>query len=133
MRMGRYSPREAEICGGWQGVVFLPVLRYAEVTFVLLYAILPSMLGSGKHSTTYCQSAGQRAKRSSIKIGAQPTQIALDCDSNRVLQRYLNQKADLVERLLTVKQAYAEIQPQLARLQFAPTEVLQKMDEEKTQ
>lgn len=49
-------------------------------------------------------------------------------DLNQVRRRYLQErKSDLVERLLTVEQAYIDSQQQLARLQF---ELLEKQQEE---
>ena len=81
-----------------------------------------------EHSSSY-QMAHQRSHR--FEKGKQRTassvsRISIDPnrDISRVRSRYLSRtKADLVERLLTVEQAYAECQQQLARLQFALVDV----------
>ena len=77
-----------------------------------------------EHSRSY-QKVHQRNHRlTKEKQGkvASVSRIAInpDRDVSRVRARYLRQtKVDLVERLLTVEQAYVESQEQLAHLQFA--------------
>ena len=88
-----------------------------------------------KHSTTYQHGLGhQRRKGRNKRVQAQPSRIDADRDVDRVRSRYLQQtKADLVERLLHVEQAYAEGQQQLARLQFEMLELEQKWEEQTRQ
>jgi hypothetical protein len=58
------------------------------------------------------------------KAKAQPLRIDANRDVNRARYRYLQlTKAEIVERLLTVEQAYAEIHHQLAQLQFELLEI----------
>ena len=84
-----------------------------------------------KHSASYQIAQGRR--RSPTRKGqatVQPPRIDPDRDVNRVRQRYLKQtKADLVNRLLIVEQAYAQGQMQLARLQFEMIELQTKQEE----
>lgn len=74
-----------------------------------------------QHSASY-QTAKNRQRRSKPTTSQKQTRrlrIEPRRDVNRTYYRYLRlNKADLVERLLTVEQAYAESQQQLARLQF---------------
>ncbi len=73
-----------------------------------------------EHSASY--QLAQRRKHSLSRkkpISSQPLRIDPKRDVDRARQRYVQQsKADLVERLLSVEHAYAEMQQQLARLQF---------------
>lgn len=75
-----------------------------------------------KHSTSY-----QTAKKRNRKVrrgerkgaNAQPLRIDPNRDVDRARYRYLQlTKAELVERLLSVEQACAEVHQQLIRLQF---------------
>jgi hypothetical protein len=81
-----------------------------------------------KHSSSYQMAQGR--KHHSIRKGhelAQLPRIDSDRDVNRVRQRYLKRsRADLVERLLSVEQAYAQLQLQLAHLQFEMIELQMK-------
>ncbi len=84
-----------------------------------------------EHSASY-QLAQRRKRRQAGKrqMVTQPARIDPNRDVSRVRSRYMQQtKADLVERLLTVEQAYAESQQQLARLQFQLLEQQQKLEE----
>ena len=84
-----------------------------------------------KYSASYQMAQGR--KHSSIRKGhrpAQPPRIDLDRDVNRVRQRYLKRsRADLVDRLLSVEQAYAQLHLQLARFQFEMIELQMKQEE----
>jgi hypothetical protein len=85
-----------------------------------------------KHSLSYQIAQGR--KRPPTRKGqviVQALRIDPDRDVKRVRQRYLKQtKADLVDRLLMVEQAYAQGQMQLARLQFELIEIQQKQEED---
>lgn len=84
-----------------------------------------------KHSTSY--RVAQRRKHPSLRrvtTNTKPLRIDPDRDVNRVRRRYLQQyKTELVERLLTVEQAYAQTQQQLTILQFELIEIQQKLEE----
>ncbi len=84
-----------------------------------------------KYSTTFQMAQGR--KHPPMRKGRQPAQpprIDPDRDVNRTRQRYLKQsRADLVERLLSVEQAYAQLQLQLAHLQFEMIELQTKQEE----
>jgi hypothetical protein len=86
-----------------------------------------------KHSSTYQRGLGyQRRKGRSKRVSAQPSRIDADRDVDRVRQRYLLQpKADLVERLISVEQAYAACQQQLASLQFELLDLQQQLEDAK--
>ncbi|GLV53155.1 hypothetical protein KDH_00210 [Dictyobacter sp. S3.2.2.5] len=78
-----------------------------------------------EHSSSY-RRAHQRNHRFEKEKQRTVSSVSIDPnrDISRVRSRYLSRtKADLVERLLTVEQAYAECQQQLARLQFALVDV----------
>jgi hypothetical protein len=82
----------------------------------------------------YCQQRRTSPKRTPNRrsSGSVTTTSRLPTDPqrdlNQVRRRYLRErKPDLVERLLTVEQAYIDSQQQLARLQF---ELLEKQQEE---
>jgi len=69
--------------------------------------------------------AAQAHKQQMVRKGkspprpAQPLRIDPKRDRKRVRYRYLQMtKADLVERLLSVEQAYADVHQQLVQLQF---------------
>lgn len=89
-----------------------------------------------KHSTSY-QTAKQRNRKQSWKTSApQPQPLRLDPnrDVDRARYRYLQlTKAEIVERLLTVEQAYAEVHQQLAQLQFHLVELEHQQAEEQRQ
>jgi hypothetical protein len=76
-----------------------------------------------EHSTSY--RAAQDRKRPGKRKGQQPARSAVPLridpnrDVDRVRYRYWQMtKDELIERLLRVEQAYAEVQQQFARLQF---------------
>ncbi len=76
-----------------------------------------------EHSDSYraVQARKQRVVRGgkSVPRPAQPLRINPKRDRERVRYRYLQMtKAELVERLLTVEQAYADVHQQLVQLQF---------------
>jgi hypothetical protein len=76
-----------------------------------------------KHSTSYQTARNRNRKMVRRSDTAAPTaqslRIDLKRDVDRARYRYLHMtKAELVERLLTVEQAYAEVHQQLAQLQF---------------
>ncbi len=84
-----------------------------------------------EHSDSY--RAAQARKQQMIRKGkstprpAQPLRIDPKRDRERVRYRYLQMtKADLVERLLSVEQAYADVQQQLVQLQFQLIELEEK-------
>jgi hypothetical protein len=77
----------------------------------------------------HCTSRRSTPKRRSRQSG--PAALRLPSDPHRDLgqarRRYLRErKTDIVERLLSVEQAYIESQQQLAQLQFALLEQQQK-------
>jgi hypothetical protein len=83
-----------------------------------------------EHSTSYQnmqvhkrQGAKKATRR---KTEAQPLRIDANRDVDRARYRYVQlTKAEIVERLLTVEQAYAEMHQQLAQLQFELLEIQQ--------
>jgi len=84
-----------------------------------------------EHSDSY--RAAQARKQQMIRKGkstprpAQPLRIDPKRDRERVRYRYLQMtKADLVERLLSVEQAYADVHQQLVQLQFQLIELEEK-------
>lgn len=75
---------------------------------------------------TYRKRIARRSNRAPMTGQAQPARLDPDRDVDRTRRRYLQaSKAELVERLLVVEQAYAQSQQQLARLQFALLEAQQ--------
>lgn len=91
-----------------------------------------------EHSTSY-QTVKNR-KRRAVRKGtssapaAQPLRIDPQRDVERVRYRYLQMtKAEIVERLLMVEQAYAQSHQQLAQLQFQLIEGEQQREEEQRQ
>ena len=89
-----------------------------------------------KHSSSY-QTMKQRNRKQRRKPPSpdpQPLRIDPNRDVDRVRYRYLQlTKTEIVERLLTVEQVYAEVQQQLAQLQFHLLELEQKLVEEQRQ
>jgi hypothetical protein len=88
-----------------------------------------------EHSTSY-QTAKNRnrrvvRKRTSAALAAQPLRIDPQRDVERVRYRYIQMtKAEIVERLLMIEQAYAEAHQQLAQLQFQLIECEEQQEEE---
>jgi hypothetical protein len=84
-----------------------------------------------QHSTSY-MSAQNRKRQATrrekpAKQSAQPLRIDPNRDVERVRYRYLQMtKPEIVERLLTVEQAYADLHQQLAHLQFQHFEQVQQ-------
>ncbi len=77
-----------------------------------------------QHRTSHRRTPG-RASHRAMTIYRLPTDPQRDL--GQVRRRYLRErKSDLVERLLSVEQAYIESQQQLARLQFELLEQQQK-------
>jgi hypothetical protein len=89
-----------------------------------------------KHSTSY-QTMKQRNRTQSRKPSApNPQSLRIDPnrDVDRARYRYLQlTKAEIVERLLTVEQEYAEVHQQLAQLQFHLLELEHQRAEEQRQ
>jgi hypothetical protein len=80
-----------------------------------------------EHSTSY-QAAKKRNRKTRVSSAPDPQPLRIDPNRNvdRARLRYLHlTKAEIVERLLTVEQAYAEIHQQLAALQFELLEIQQ--------
>lgn len=82
-----------------------------------------------EHSTSY-QMAKKRNRKvrqgEDKKTSAQPLHIDPDRDMDRVRYRYVQlTKAELVERLLNIEQAYVEMHQQLVQLQFELLEIQQ--------
>jgi hypothetical protein len=77
-----------------------------------------------EHSASYRAAQGRkrigkRGQHAQTSIQAHPLRIDPRRDANRARSRYLQMtKPELVERLLMVEQAYAELEQQQARLQF---------------
>lgn len=88
-----------------------------------------------EHSSSY-QAMHGRKRLSSHKRWAseQLPHIDLNRDEQRVRTRYFQHtKAELVERLLHIEQAYAQNQQQLTQLQFALLETQQRLEEDAKQ
>jgi hypothetical protein len=90
------------------------------------------ILGNTEAYAYYQQRRTSPKRTSSRSSSGSMTTSRLPTDPQRdlslVRRRYLRErKSDLVERLLTVEQAYIDSQQQLARLQF---ELLEKQQEE---
>lgn len=78
---------------------------------------------------TYHQQGTKKWRRKSAL--AQPLRVDPNRDVDRVRYRYLRlTKAGMVERLLIVEQAYAEVHQQLAHLQF---QLLEQQEKEQRQ
>ncbi len=74
------------------------------------------------HSASYraAQTRKRTGKAARTSAQAHPLRIDPQRDGDRARYRYLQMtKSEIVERLLTVEQAYAELTEQQARLQFA--------------
>jgi hypothetical protein len=76
-----------------------------------------------QHSTSYLAAKNRKRqatrREKPAKHSAQPLRIDPNRDVERVRYRYLQMtKPEIVERLLTVEQAYADLHQQLAHLQF---------------
>jgi hypothetical protein len=74
------------------------------------------------HSASYraAQTRKRTGKAARTSAQAHPLRIDPQRDGDRARYRYLQMtKSEIVERLLTVEQAYAELAEQQARLQFA--------------
>jgi hypothetical protein len=72
-----------------------------------------------QHSLSYKAAQARKRKSKSVVRAAQSLRIDPHRDEDRARYRYVQMnKADLVERLLKVEQAYAELTVQQARLQF---------------
>jgi len=89
-----------------------------------------------KHSTSY-QTMKQRDRKPRGKPASSSLQ-SLHIDPNRNMDRARHRyvqmtKAELVERLLTVEQAYADVQQQFAQLQFQFLEQEQYQAEQQRQ
>lgn len=75
-----------------------------------------------EHSTSYraVQTRKRTGKAARTSLQAHPLRIDPQRDVDRARYRYLQMtKPEIVERLLQVEQAYAELSAQQARLQFA--------------
>ena len=73
-----------------------------------------------EHSTSY-QAAKKRNRKTRMSSAPDPQPLRIDPNRNvdRARLRYLHlTKAEIVERLLTVEQAYADLHLQLSQLQF---------------
>ncbi len=82
-----------------------------------------------EHSASYRTAQTRKRASKSAKTSAQahPLRIDPQRDVERARYRYLQMtKPEIVERLLTVEQAYAELAEQQARLQFAWVELEQQ-------
>ena len=88
-----------------------------------------------EHSTSY-QAAKKRNRKTSSSSAPDPQPLRIDPNRNvdRARLRYLHMtKGEIVERLLTVEQAYAEVGQQLAQLQFELIEIQQRLKEDAKQ
>jgi hypothetical protein len=88
-----------------------------------------------EHSTSY-QAAKKRNRKRRMSSAPDPQPLRIDPNRNvdRARLRYLQMtKAEIVERLLTVEQAYADLHLQLSQLQFQLLEQEQKLVEEQRQ
>jgi hypothetical protein len=89
-----------------------------------------------KHSSSYqtMKQRNRKQRRKPLSPDPQPLRIDPNRDVDRVRYRYLQlTKAEIVERLLTVEQAYAEVQQHLAQLQFHLLELEHQRVEEQRQ
>jgi len=89
-----------------------------------------------EHSTSY-QAAKKRNRKTRMSSAPDPQPLRIDPNRNvdRARLRYLQlTKAEMVERLLTVEQAYADLHLQLSQLQFQLLEQeYQRVEEQKQQ
>jgi hypothetical protein len=84
-----------------------------------------------EHSASYraAQARKRTGKSAKASVQAHPLRIDPQRDVERVRYRYLQMtKPEIVERLLQVEQAYAELSEQQARLQFAWAEREQQIE-----
>jgi len=83
------------------------------------------------HSATYRSYHGWKDRKPTRPPSpAEPPQVKLDRDVDRVRRRYrLFAKAELVERLVAAEQAYADAQQQVVRLQFELAESRRELQE----
>ena len=73
-----------------------------------------------QHSKSYQIAHTRKRKSKPVSVKAAPVRIDPHRDVDRARYRYLQMtKPELVERLLTVEQAYADLAEQQAKLQFA--------------
>ncbi len=73
-----------------------------------------------QYSRSYQTTQARKRKRKSPPVVAQPMRLDPHRDRDRARYRYLQMtKVEIIERLLQVEQAYAELAEQQARLQFA--------------
>lgn len=82
-----------------------------------------------EHSTSYQAALARKrtSKAAKTSIQAHPLRIDPHRDTDRARYRYLQMtKPEIVERLLIVEQAYAELAEQQAKLQFAWVELEQQ-------
>lgn len=76
-----------------------------------------------QHSASYQIAQAHKRKSRSTLLKAAPVRIDPHRDVDRARYRYLHMtKPEIVERLLTVEQAYADLAEQQATLQFIWTE-----------
>lgn len=89
-----------------------------------------------EHSTSY-QVAKKRNRKMRMSSAPDPQPLRIDPNRNvdRARRRYLQlTKAEIVDRLLTVEQAYADLHLQLSQLQFQLLEQEhQRIEEQKQQ
>ncbi len=89
-----------------------------------------------KHSTSYRTMKQRNQKQKGKPVTADPQPLRIDPNRNvdRARYRYLQlTKAEIVERLLIVEQAYAEVHQQLTQLQFHLVELQHQQAEERRQ
>jgi hypothetical protein len=87
-----------------------------------------------QHSASYRNAQVRKRKGRGRASTAQPLRVDPHRDVGRTRYRYLQMtKPEIVERLLTVEQAYAELAEQQARLQFELLEVQQHVMEHQRQ
>ncbi len=87
-----------------------------------------------QHSASYRDAQARKRKGRTPSSAGQPLRIDPHRDVDRTRYRYLQMtKSELVERLLTVEQAYAELAEQQARLQFELLEIQQHALEKQRQ
>jgi uncharacterized Ntn-hydrolase superfamily protein len=84
-----------------------------------------------EHSSSYQAIQARKRQGKSAKVPAQAHPLRIDShrDVDRARYRYLQMtKPEIVDRLLHVEQAYAELSEQLTRLQFAWAEREQQIE-----
>jgi hypothetical protein len=88
-----------------------------------------------EHSTSYraAQTRKRQGRSAKASVQAHPLRIDPQRDGDRARYRYLQMtKPEIVERLLKVEQAYAELSEQQTRLQFAWAEREQQIEASKS-